>query len=161
METNPAPFASALDRDVRGSTIRTESGDLKGLAVLQGVVFITLAYFLFLPPVANHFGLALLGPRGLPSHIQYGGRRYENTSVCAGSFLCKQGEQTGELCGAKDDLSAHPELWPMTRIGSVPTVVGPAHTIVHAPIVAGQTPVVVFVSQGNDCYLLYGLEGGP
>ncbi len=138
-----------------------DTTDLKGLAVVQGGVFALLIYFIFVPPVANHVGFALLGPHGLPSHIRYGGRRYENTSVCARAPFCRRSEQSGELCAAKDDLLAHHELWPMTQIGFVPTVIGPALAIMHAPLVPGQTPVVVYVSEGNDCYLPYGLEGGP
>ncbi len=49
------------------------------------------------PKVANHFGYALPGERGLPYQVHYNGRDYRNYLTCAGARWCEDPRTANEV----------------------------------------------------------------
>jgi hypothetical protein len=124
--------------------------------VVFGIIGIVLVLF-FLPWLANQFGYALPMSGTLPSKVSYNGRTYTNTEDCFGSN-CLNGKA---VCRTQSTLERQ-GTWPLNQIGSVPTLLGAARPIlVPAAAKQAQTPTVLFVQDKSDCYVVYGLQGGP
>lgn len=93
--------------------------------------------------VANYFGYALPGDAGLPSRIAYAGRHYSSAGGCWSSLrLQREG------------------AWPLHAVSQLPTLLGPAHPVLSAPVPQGMTTMLLVVPSGS-CYSVYSLEGGP
>jgi hypothetical protein len=119
-----------------------------------------LVWGAFQPWTANHFMYALPGDDGLPSYIFEQGRRYHAVQVCAGADWCEQDRlQLGPpRCWRQSDL---PRLsaWPLVKVGTMFTLFGAPRDIMSMAVRYLTTPYVI--ADGPDCYVLYGLEGGP
>ena len=93
--------------------------------------------------MANHFGYALPGDAGLPSRIAYAGHHYSSAGDCwSSSRLQREG------------------AWPLHAVSQLPTLLGPAHPVLSAPVPQGMTSMLLLVPAGA-CYTAYSLEGGP
>jgi hypothetical protein len=135
------------------------------LVVMAG--FFAAGYFLIeTPMMANQFGYALPGEKGLPYRISHNNRDYHSAMTCAGASWCRTGQTAQEkakgFCTPGDairkDLSRRNRQ--LTRTGEVYTLFGPAREIF-----AGSNsvlPLTLYVeAEQNDCYVEYGLMGGP
>lgn len=132
-----------------------------GAALVSLVVLLGLALFTWttaLPWAANHYGFALPGGTdGLPYRIHYNGRTYATHGICARAGWC-DGELHADI--TTDTLQSQGE-WPLTQVTSISTFLGAAHTVfAHTPP-ASMTTMVLYVPDGPDRYISYGLEGGP
>ncbi|MFK0249322.1 hypothetical protein ACIQUM_31885 [Amycolatopsis azurea] len=136
------------------------------LAVL--VVLAALCGAPFLPKVANRFGYALPGDRGLPYKIHYNGRDYRSGATCAGARWCED-EKTPEQ-RARPYCKPRAELRPgsgdsdpgLVRVDEVFTLFGPSHPVFTVGVApAGTTFTTIVVEASTDCYLTYALMGGP
>jgi len=103
------------------------------------------------PQMANHFGYALPGPRGLPSRLSYDGRSFANQFTCAGA----------EWCHADGPPSCTPTVQTLQPAGFVVTLFGLPYTLFRSPTPRGMTTISLYVSLAHDCYVSYTLEGGP
>ncbi|HUZ03054.1 MAG TPA: hypothetical protein VMU89_22140 [Thermomicrobiaceae bacterium] len=113
-----------------------------------------------LPELANHYEFALPGSAGLPFRVSYAGRHYENTATCAGAGWCRQARANRQTCWSAGELSALGRL-PAPRADSIPTLLGASHALLADPVADGRVPTGVVVTNGDDCYVPYTLEGGP
>jgi hypothetical protein len=129
-------------------------------AGLVAVVLLGAGVIAFQPRTANHFGYALPGTEGLPFRISYQGRYYVNLLTCAGASWCQGGTGARSLCVTKDEL-INDNRWPLTQVGSIPTLFGAGHPILVDPAYSGLTQVEVFVVNGSNCYVAYQLAGRP
>lgn len=115
------------------------------------------------PWTANHFGYALPGKDGLPTYIFARGRRYHSPQVCAGADWCKA--QYGNYpvpitrCVPQADLMDR-HIWPLAQVGTLFTLFGASRPILSPNGSIGVTAPLV-IADGPDCYVEYGLEGGP
>jgi hypothetical protein len=92
--------------------------------------------------MANHFGYALPEDTGLPSRIAFAGRHYSSAGDCwSSSRLQREG------------------AWPLHAVSQLPTLLGPAHPVLSAPVPQGMTTMLLLVPSGA-CYTVYSLEGG-
>lgn len=108
-----------------------------------GLVVIGVGALAFNARVANHFGYALPGDAGLPSRIAYAGRHYSAAGDCwSSSRLQREG------------------AWPLHAVSQLPTLLGPAHPVLSAPVPQGMATMLLVVPSGA-CYTVYSLEGGP
>jgi hypothetical protein len=83
------------------------------------------------------------GDAGLPSRIAYAGRHYSSAGDCwSSSRLQREG------------------AWPLHAVSQLPTLLGPAHPVLSAPVPQGMTSMLLLVPAGA-CYTAYSLEGGP
>ncbi|WP_409495702.1 hypothetical protein [Amycolatopsis sp. cmx-11-12] len=117
----------------------------------------------FIPKVANHFGYALPGEEGLPYRVHYNGRDYRNNLTCAGAQWCA-GERTPEpYCTPRAglDLGEGNRETGLVKVDDVFTMFGPSHPVFTAGVPQGEVVTRVIVEAFNDCYLIYGLMGGP
>ncbi|WP_235096789.1 hypothetical protein [Amycolatopsis decaplanina] len=136
------------------------------IAVL--VVLGTLCGATFIPKVANHFGYALPGERGLPYKVHYNGRDYRNDLTCARARWCEDG-RTPELrprayCTPRAglNLGGGNSDTGLVKVDEVFTMFGPSHPVFTAGLVPrGETATNVIVEASDDCYLTYDLMGGP
>jgi hypothetical protein len=110
------------------------------------------------PQVANHFGYALPGPRGLPYRLTYAGRYYANPQTCAGAGWC--GDIETPQCTTSAWLRSY-GYWPLQRVGTVVTLFGPFYPMLRSPTPPGMTTMALYIPISRDCYLAYSLEGGP
>ena len=120
---------------------------------LASALLATLGWGLFQPWAANHFGYALPGQDRLPYRITYQGRDYSNPNECAGDTWCQPSAKT---CTSKQQLQ-NQNFWPLTQVGTIPTLFGAAYPILAPP----NAETFIFVLDDDDCYLIYALEGGP
>jgi hypothetical protein len=127
------------------------------ILVLAGTIWGALQ-----PWSANHFGYALPGNDGLPAYIFANGRRYATLQVCAGADWCGQqrAQQGIPRCYTQADLREQLRLWPLANVAEMFTLFGPPHPIL-APAGDHGLTVPFVVADGADCYVIYGLEGGP
>ncbi|GAB3721656.1 hypothetical protein GCM10027598_35590 [Amycolatopsis oliviviridis] len=131
---------------------------LAGLGALCGAAFI--------PKVANHFGYALPGEKGLPYQIQYNGRDYRNTLTCAGARWCEDEktpeQRTKPYCTPRAGLGLGDGGTGLVKVDDVFTLFGPSRPVFTAGVVAqGKMTAGVVVEVSDDCYLEYTLVGGP
>jgi hypothetical protein len=119
---------------------------------LGGVFLVGLA----LPRLANHYNFALPGANGLPYRVSFNNRTYINPSVCAGADWCKNEKP---VCLTREYL-ADSNQWPLKPVGEVPTLFGPAHSIMLPASYSNLAITGIFILYAADCYLAYGLEGG-
>ncbi len=129
-----------------------------------GLLIIVISFFVWNmegPWLANHFGFALPGDGGLPYRISYGGRDYANLYTCARAGWCPN-TATGSLCRNKEKVQQL-DTWPLIQVGSVPTMIGSSYSLMvsQSSISSKQTIMAVYVEYKTDCYILYGIEGGP
>lgn len=132
------------------------------------VVLAALGGATFLPKVADRFGYALPGERGLPYRIHHNDRDYRNTLTCAGARWCEDGKTAeqrarpycrplSELRLGRDGHDAE-----LVKVDEVFTLFGPSHPVFVTGVVPpGTTVTVVVVEASTDCYLVYKLMGGP
>jgi hypothetical protein len=114
------------------------------------------------PRVANHFSYALPGRDGLPTYVYANGRRYQSVQVCAGADWCATDRVLwGGIprCYTQADLVRMQALplvlhhWMFTLFGAPHAVMVPQHGYeLTEPFV---------VDDGPNCFIVYGLEGGP
>jgi hypothetical protein len=143
------------------------------LALVSALVIVLVALGVVAalqPTMANRFGYALPGPRGLPGHFIYQGATYSNGALCAGDAWCQNN---------------HPERWslemfgaatpfPLRQVASLSTLFGAAHAIyepVNDPSMIGAGgpdasdlhPFILFIQDlgAPDWYYLYERPGGP
>jgi hypothetical protein len=133
------------------------------LALLLGLVLVALlglSWVALQPRTANHFGYALAGADGLPAYLYLRDRRYYSAQVCAGDDWCEQDRlQLGiPRCWRQPDLASM-NAWPVSKVGTLFTVVGASHDILSIPNGALNAPLIV--ADGPDCYVVYTLEGSP
>lgn len=128
---------------------------LRGTVIVSGVLGALLA-LAGQPQLANHFGYAL--PAGLPFRLSYAGRYYANPSTCAGAGWCKANGPP--RCTSAQWLRGY-HYWPLQQVGAVFTLFGPLRPLLRYQPPAGMTTMALYVPMGHDCYLAYGLEGGP
>jgi len=122
------------------------------------------------PTVANHFGYALSGEKGLPYRLRYGQHSYISPMTCAGANWCEvektPKERASPYCTpgtlVRQEIKGS-GLGPLVRAGHVTTLFGSPHEIyVIGNLSPGQTTVDLYVeSARNDCYVDYILSGGP
>ncbi len=139
---------------VRLRSSRAGRAALLGLAAL-GMGALAFRVFI-LPAMANDFGYALTGADGLPDRIRHGDRIYVSSGTCAGPFWCR-GDQPE--CRSGEDL-IRGGRWPLTRVGSIPTVFGTPRPILRGPE-PGPLAFGLYIPRGDGCYQAYGLSGGP
>jgi hypothetical protein len=120
--------------------------------------------------MANAFGYAVPGAGGLPYRVHYGSHYYFSYLTCAGASWCIQ-EETAEqraqpYCtpGAlvrQELIESRSE--PLARVGAVMTLFGPSHDIFTAGgLTPSQTATQLYIEAAQkDCYVVYGLRGGP
>ena len=120
-----------------------------------GLLGLVLLGPLLLPWAAWHFGFAAPSVGGLPYRIEYVGRIY----AAADCSVNAQARCYGlHLCASQASLRAD-ALWPLVQVGVVP-----AWPDSPPPILAQTTQGLQFflvVPNGEDCYVTYGLQGGP
>ncbi|HEX8730417.1 MAG TPA: hypothetical protein VF725_00045 [Ktedonobacterales bacterium] len=122
------------------------------------------------PATANALGYALPGARGLPGHFTYQGVTYSNRDLCAGDSSCAGARATR---WAQADFVRQDE-WPLTTVGAIPTLFGPAHTIYQpgndpsmsgagGPNASDARPFTLFLEDpaAPGWYYLYQRPGGP
>ncbi|QXV63608.1 hypothetical protein CVV72_41165 (plasmid) [Amycolatopsis sp. TNS106] len=121
----------------------------------------------FIPKVANHFGYALSGERGLPYQVDYNGRDYRNNLTCAGAQWCED-EKTPEqrskpYCTPRAGLAlGEGDGRELVKVDDIFTMLGSSHPVFTAGVLPqGETATKVIVEASNDCYLAYDLVGGP
>lgn len=134
------------------------------LALLAGLLWGALQ-----PAMANHFGYALPGVNGLPSHFSYAQTDYFNHDLCAGADSCHPENASRWSQQRISDAG----IWPLKQVGTVFTLFGAAHPImepVNDPSMAGAgtpyagsdlTPFILFVPDGSGSYFGYMRMGGP
>ncbi|WP_233223910.1 hypothetical protein [Amycolatopsis sp. BJA-103] len=118
----------------------------------------------FIPKVANHFGYALPGERGLPYQVHYNGRDYRNVLTCAGARWCEDEktpeQRTWSYCTPGSGESVRETG--LVKVDDVFTLFGSSHVVFTAGVVPrGKTATRVLVEASHDCYLTYDLVGGP
>jgi hypothetical protein len=115
----------------------------------------------FQPRVANHFSYALPGKDGLPTYIYAHGRRYQSLPVCAGDDWCQRArlQQLIARCYTQTDLQAL-RLWPLAQVSTMFTLFGAPQPILSPKGDSGVMQAFV-IADGPNCYVTYGLEGGP
>lgn len=117
-----------------------------------------------LPQLANHFGFALPGLKGLPYRVVYAGRAYSNTSTCAYADWCQSPSQDfspDPLCQKKEDIQRQGD-WPLAQVGIVFTFIGlPYPLMMPQADVSRKISFGVYIGYSSDCYVPYTLEGGP
>ena len=110
------------------------------VCIIAGTLLVGVAAFN--PRVASHFGYAVPGANGLPLVITVSNRQYSTSHSCwSQRYLTQEG------------------MWPLHAVGTIPTLFGPAHTVLSPPTGA-LVSTLVFTPAGN-CYDVYALEGGP
>ena len=133
------------------------------MSLLVGALLIVAAgvWVAFQPRVANHFSYALPGRDGLPTYIYAHGRRYQSLQVCAGDDWCQQDrlQQLIPRCYTQADLRAV-HMWPLVRVSTMLTLFGAPQAILSPRGESGVMQAFV-MADGPDCYVTYGLEGGP
>jgi len=115
----------------------------------------------FQPRVANHFSYALPGKDGLPTYIYANGRRYHSLQVCAGDDWCERArlQQLIPRCYTQANLQTM-HMWPLVRVSTMFTLFGAPQQILSPQGESGVMQSFV-MADGPDCYVTYGLEGGP
>jgi hypothetical protein len=134
------------------------------LAVPLGVFALVVAVGIWgalQPAMANHFGYAVPGNDGLPDYVFANGRRYQSQQVCAGADWClrDQAQYGIPRCYTQADLERTHE-WPLDQVASMSTLFGAPHAILQRTGEVGVTTPFI-VEDGPECYVMYGLEGGP
>jgi hypothetical protein len=111
--------------------------------------------------VANHFSYALPGKDGLPTYIYANGRRYHSLQVCAGDDWCERArlQQLIPRCYTQANLQTM-HMWPLVRVSTMLTLFGEPQPILSPQGESGVMQSFV-MADGPDCYVTYGLEGGP
>jgi hypothetical protein len=122
------------------------------------IVIVCALVALMQPAMANHFGYALPGPRGLPYRLTYAGRTYANPSTCAGAGWC---DGAAPIHCATTAWLRRYGYWPLARVGTLWVMIGLPYPMLRSPTPAGMTTMGLYVPIGRDCYLNYSLEGGP
>jgi hypothetical protein len=130
-------------------------------AGLVAAILLAFGVVAFQPWAANHFGYALPGSDGLPWRIHHRGRSYSTLQVCAGAGWCEsqRASQGGARCTTRAELE-RVHLWPLQPEGTIWTLLGPPHPLMTGGGAVG-IPAPLIVPDGPDCYVVYGLEGGP
>lgn len=115
----------------------------------------------FQPRVANHFGYALPGKDGLPTYIYANGRRYQSQQVCAGAGWCDQNRLRDLIprCYTESNLQTM-RIWPLEQVSTMFTLFGAPQPILAPTGERGLTSPFV-MADGDNCYVIYSLEGGP
>jgi len=113
------------------------------------------------PRVANRFSYARLGRDGLPTYIYAHGRRYHSLQVCAGDDWCERARlrQLIPRCYTQADLQTM-HMWPLAQFSTMLTLFGAPQPILSPQGESGVMQSFV-MADGPDCYVTYGLEGGP
>jgi len=115
------------------------------------------------PAMANHFGYAVPGKDGLPTYLFENGRRYHSLQVCAGAGWCEQERvQYGiPRCYTQADLQDRFHEWPLAQVDTMFTLFGGAQPILQRSAGDKGLTTPYYILDGPDCYVAYGLEGGP
>ena len=120
-----------------------------------------LLWYLGLPWAANHFGFALPGAGGLPSHISYQGHNYVNPVTCARDGQCEQlsGGPPVALCRSFIELQQG-NLWPLVQVGTVPIILSSSYPLMipRANLGKNTPPRTIIVPMSGDCYVYYTLN---
>jgi hypothetical protein len=151
------------DADQEGHAIMSVPAHKRTWLIALAVTLLVLAgagVVAFQPWTANHFQYALAGRDGLPFRVTYTGRSYANTGMCARAAWCDHAPSTETACRSRQQLVSQRQ-WPLTQVGSIPTVFGPSHAVFAPPVPAGRIVMELFVVDGDDCYITYTIEGGP
>jgi hypothetical protein len=147
-----------IDRRGRRASRRGYWVGMASVLTLAGLLLFTYGG---LPWLVRHSDSALPAVGGLPYYITYAGRRYA-TSECRPGVACRG----DHACVTPSYLIAQ-GLWPLAPAGAIPSFIGP-----DVPILAGPLPrdaqgwqvgihFMLVVPNGADCYVVYGLQGGP
>ncbi len=148
----------------RSTTVRRRIP--RRLVIAVPVVLGALCGAAFIPDVANHFGYALPGERGLPYQVHYNGRDYRNTLTCAGARWCED-ERTPEqrakpYCTPRAGLGLGSGDAELVKVDELFTVFGSSHPVFTAGVVPQEKMVAtVIVEASENCYVAYDLAGGP
>jgi hypothetical protein len=129
--------------------------------VLVAALLVALTVLTALQPsLANHFGFALPGKDGLPYRIVLGGRDYSTYQVCAYASWCAQDRERFDVPRCYDGrwLRSHVP-GQLIQVATIWTLLGAFYAVLSPPNRGVTTPLIV--SDGNDCFIIYGLEGGP
>lgn len=156
MDNRQSQPATATPRRSRRVRVGLALGGIIAL-ILTGAIWTALQ-----PWTANHFGYALPGKDGLPTYIFANGRRYHSAQVCAGADWCQQerAQQGIPRCYTHADLQNRLHLWPLVHVGDMFTLFGAPRTIL-ARAGSWSLTMAFIIADGPDCYVIYGLEGGP
>jgi hypothetical protein len=138
-------------------------GIVSGMMLAAAFVFISL-FLPALPWLANHFGFALPGLKGLPYRVAYAGRTYNNLETCAYAGWCQsdsQGLPPAPFCLTKEEIQRQGR-WPLTQVGIIFTFLGLPHPLMMPQAdVPRKLAFVAYVAYSSNCYVPYTLEGGP
>ena len=140
------------------------------ISILLLLLVIGFIWYSLLPWMANHYGFALPGEKGLPYWVMYNGRGYFNSITCANANWCEEDQKNypNQLCMKESEIRQYGD-WPLVQVSSVQTLLGDPYPvmadnyILRKPVRYGE-PVygmAVYVSRGNGCYIQYQLSGGP
>ena len=132
------------------------------------LLFVLVAWLVFQPRVANHFGYAMPMKNGLPCRISVLGRDFDNNEQCGGMnrrgwiawYDARHHVTPGGACETKAQLHSESDL-PLHQVGGISTLFGSSHAILSPQPGHGLgTPTVVFV-EDSGCFRPYSLSGGP
>ncbi|MFI0802340.1 hypothetical protein [Amycolatopsis lurida] len=165
-EPVPTPRHDDKSVDDRSTSRRRRRVVILSIAVL--VVLGALCGAAFIPKVANHFGYALPGEKGLPYQVKYNGRDYRSHMTCAGAQWCEDEktpeQRTRPYCTPRAGLGLEKGNGGtgMVKVDDVFTMFGPSHPVFTVgALPQGGTVTGVVVEASKDCYLTYDLVGGP
>lgn len=164
-----APTPRRDDDDDRSTTRQRRIPRRVAIASIAVLVVLgALCGAAFIPKVANHFGYALPGEKGLPYQVNYNGRDYRNDLTCAGAQWCEDEktpeQRTRQYCTPRAGLGLEEGNGGtgLVKVDDVFTMFGPSHPVFTAGVLpGGQTVTRVIVEASKDCYLTYALVGGP
>lgn len=117
-------------------------GILVGLGVVLALLVLAVVA-IYTPRVADHFGYVTPLTGRLPARITFANRHYRASGGCQSETDLKQFA-----------------LWPLTRVGGVPILLGGSKPLLSPQIPAGMTRMSL-VAQSGSCYRVYSIEGGP
>jgi len=167
----PAPIPRHDDEGVRGRSTTPRRRDRRRVVMASIAVLVVLGALcgaVFTPKVANHFGYALPGERGLPYQVHYNGRDYRTTLTCAGAQWCEDDktpeQRMAPYCtpGVELGLGEGIDDTGLVKVDDVFTLFGPARPVFTIGVVPQEkTVATLVVGAADDCYLTYALAGGP
>lgn len=123
-----------------------------------GLIIFSVLLIIFVPWFAKTKSYALPGKGGLLCRFSFGNRRYLGPRECSGDFAY----------GVKVPCDSESKLvdehwWPLTKIGEIPTLLGSPYPVLVdvRSSKSANTPTVLFLRTEDNCYVGYGLSGGP
>jgi hypothetical protein len=142
-------------------------GKIVAAALVLLLLCVLIAWLVFQPGVANHFGYALPVRNGLPCRISVSDRDFDNNEQCGGMnrgswiawYDARHHVTPGGACETKAQLHGENDL-PLRLVGGIATLFGTSHAILSPQPGHGLgAPTVLFV-EDNGCFRPYSLSGG-